>query len=194
MPRLVLRFAAYSAAATALAAVGVILFARHEAIERAQSVVAMHTRYVAETILRDHLQPADLRGPVAGGRRTELDALVRREVLVPGALRVKLYGRDARVVYSNDHSLIGTIPDDRDEVREALRGETGVTLLDGDGGNGPDRKVLESYTPIRFGAGGRPVGVFELYEDYARVARTVRQEIVPLARSSPLRCSRSGSS
>jgi diguanylate cyclase (GGDEF)-like protein len=181
-PRLVLRFAAYTAAALLVAATGILLFVRYYATGRAQTAAAFHTRFVADTILRGQLRAADFDRPVSGARLRQLDALFREEVLVSGALRVKLYGRDARVTYSNDHTLIGTLPSDAEHISHALAGKTvsEVGSLNAEGGSGRDTKVLEAYAPVRLG-GERPAGVFELYQDYAPIAKTARDAFFPVA-------------
>ncbi len=154
-PRLVLRFAAYSALTIGLAAGGLFLYVHRYSVSHAQDGVRFHTRFVADTIVGDNLRPADFRAPVRGPRLAELDRLFRREVLVSGVVRLKLYSLAGRVTYSTEHDLIGT------------------------SGAGPDLKVLESYA--RVDLGGRPAGVLELYEDYAPVAASARETFLPIA-------------
>jgi signal transduction histidine kinase/ActR/RegA family two-component response regulator len=180
-PRLVLRFALYTAIAFGLAAAATLWFEQRAAVGRAESSVSFHTRFVANTILRDRLRPSDFRGPVSGARLQALDRLFRREVLTGGAVRVKLYEPNGFVVYSNDHGLIGSTSPEADAIAKAFGGRTlrDVTNLNHEGGSGPDKKVLEVYTPVR--ARGKKVGVFELYQDYAPVAKSIRNDVYPLA-------------
>ncbi len=179
-PRLVLRFAVYTALTLVLAGTGFLWFAHRNATTQAERAVRFHAGFVADTILRDRLRPSDFRRDVEGERRAVLDALFHREVLVGGALRVKLYSADGRVTYSNEHSLIGSRPSD-DDASEALAGKhvSDVTDLNHEGGPGGDVRVLETYAPVRFRAG--PVGVFELYQDYGPVARAARAAFLPIA-------------
>ncbi|MBA3716609.1 MAG: hypothetical protein H0W87_00055 [Actinobacteria bacterium] len=180
-PRLVLRFALYTAAAFAVAAGATLWVAQREAVKRAEGQVRFHANFVADTILRDNLSSRDFT-PLAGAMRIqELDLLFGREVRTKDVLRVKLYSPDGRVTYSDDHSLIGTRPAGG-EVSEAMAGDTvqDVSSLNHEGGVGPDRKVLEVYTPVRLDS-GKPAGVFELYQDYAPVASSVRHEVYPIA-------------
>lgn len=81
-PRLVLRFAVLVAVALAVTAAATLFFVRQYAVERAQNLVSFHAAFVANTILRDQLRPADLEQAATGARRGELDRLFRREVLV----------------------------------------------------------------------------------------------------------------
>src|SRR5919201_375544 len=113
-PRLVLRVAAYTALTIGLTAGGLFLYVYRYAGERAKDDVRFHTRFVADTIVGDNLRPSDVARPVEGARRNALDRLFRREVLVGGVVRVKLYGPAGRVTYSTDHGVIGTRPTDED--------------------------------------------------------------------------------
>jgi diguanylate cyclase (GGDEF)-like protein len=178
-PRLVLRFAVYTALGLAIAAAGILVFVRHHAIAQSESAVTFHASFVAETILRDRLRQSDLQAPVSETRRAELDHVMRREVLVGGALRVSLYGSNGRVTYSSDRSLIGSRARDRAQLRTALAGETAhraATIRI----SGSETKVLGAYAPVRFERLA-PAGAFELDQDYAPIARAARNAFLPVA-------------
>jgi diguanylate cyclase (GGDEF)-like protein len=180
-PRLVLRFAVYAALTLAVAAIGFLWYVHRYATTQAERAVRFHATFVADTILKSALRPSDFLRPAAGARRSELDALFRSDVLVGGALRVKLYDRDGTVVYSNEHELIGSKPAE-DDAREALAGKRilDVTNLNHEGGRGTDAKVLETYVPVKL-TGESPAGVFELYQDYRPVAAATRAAFLPIA-------------
>jgi diguanylate cyclase (GGDEF)-like protein len=180
-PRLILRFAAYSAITIGLAGGGLFLYIHRYATSHAEDSVRFHTRLVADTIVADRLRPSDFSASVEGRRRATLDRLFRREVLVGGVVRVKLYSPAGRVTYSNDHALIGTMPGD-DDAREVFAKNApavNVAHLNHEGGGGPDLKVLESYA--RVSLAGEPVGVLEIYQDYAPVAAAARETFLPIA-------------
>ena len=63
---------------------------------------------------------------------------IRSRVLIDDALRVKIYGPDGQVVYSNEHSLIGSETDDPAEFRSVLAGKVvrDVSHLGAEGGPG----------------------------------------------------------
>jgi signal transduction histidine kinase len=180
-PFLVLRFAVYTAIALTLAAGGIFLVVRHQAVAHAEEDIQFHTRFVADSILRHQLDPSDFARPVTKTRRAELDRLFRRDVLTEGLLRVKLWRRDGTVTYSSDHSLIGD-RDDAEELAEAIaqNGIRHVSHLNAEGGRGRDVKVLESYVPVRLAGTRKAAGVFEIYQDYAPVAAAVRSTLVPV--------------
>jgi len=180
-PRIVLRFAIYTAIALLVACGGMLWYLRKTMTDRAESESAVHTSLVARTILRTDLRPSDFAGPVRGARLAALDRLFAMEVLGGSDLRVKLYRRDGLVTYSNDHGLIGTKPDNP-ELRDVLGGETlrDVSSLNHEGGSGPDVRVLETYTPVVL-AGRTAIGAFERYESYGPVSAEAWSTAKPIA-------------
>jgi two-component system cell cycle sensor histidine kinase/response regulator CckA len=181
--RIHLRFALLSGVAVAVAAAAILTLARGQEVQDAERDVAFHAIYVADAVLVDNVRASDFAGPVSAADRARLDSFMRREVLVGGGVRVKLYGRDGSVTYSNEHDLIGTKSDDVGQIDAALAGRAarGLTYLDEEGGNAPHTKALEVYVPVYLNGGSQPVGVFELYQDYRPVARAVQRALLPLA-------------
>jgi diguanylate cyclase (GGDEF)-like protein len=184
---LVRRFALYVGIGILIAAGGMLWFVRRSAIQHAESLATFHTRFIAQTLLRDELRASDFAGRVGPRRLAQLDGLFGRDVLVTGALRVKLYGQDGRVTYSNDHGLIGGAPDD-DAVGRAMAGATtsDISHLADEGGGGPNPKVLEVYVPVRLDGGRRAVGAFELYQGYNTIAGNATGAFVPIIGSMAL--------
>jgi diguanylate cyclase (GGDEF)-like protein len=181
-PRLVQRFAVFSGIAFLVVIVTVIWFVRQSATGHAKDSAGLHAAFIANSILRDTLVPSDFAQPVGTKRRAELDRLFKREILVEGALRAKLYGPDGTVTYATEHELIG----DRDLAREVIGALSGtpateVGSLNGEGGSGSDEKALEAYVPMTFFDGQYPRGAFEVYQSYAPVAAAARAEYVPVA-------------
>lgn len=179
-PRLVLRFAIYSAIALALAWLAIFWVVRSEAEQRAQDRIAEHTTEEAER-LAPRLSPSDFAGPVTPARRAELDAAVEAE-LGSGPIRIKLWSPAGVITYSDDDSLIGETGD-RGEIEQVLAGHTAqkVTTLNDEGGSGEDTKAVESYVPVLIGDPATPAGVLEVYEAYAPVAAEVRETVTPIA-------------
>jgi PAS domain S-box-containing protein len=180
-PRLVLRFALYSALALALAGAGILLFVRHEAqIHAEEDLTADATR--AATALSSEMRQSDLDSPVKSAARLQtLDAIFKPE-LMAGVVRVKLWGRDGTVTYSNDHSLIGSRIDP-EEFQEVLAGgtvrETG--RLNDEGGQGKNIKVISAYVPLHLVGDQRPRGVLEFYNDYGPIEAQVGSTVKPVA-------------
>ena len=180
-PRLVLRFAIYSAIALALAWVAIFWVVRSEAEERGRQEVTAHATEVAARIAPS-LTEADFAGPVPPERRAELDAAFERE-LVGNLLRMKLWSPEGAVTYSTDHGLIGERADDLAELEPALSGQAvqRVTTLNEESGGSDGTKAFESYVPVLAGSSDETAGVLEVYEAYAPVAADIQETITPVA-------------
>jgi PAS domain S-box-containing protein len=180
-PRLVLRFALYSAAALALAGAGILLVVRHEAQVNAERDLTSDATRAAAT-LSNELRKADLTEPVTSpGRLAALDALFKPEMM-SGVVRVKLWRRDGTVTYSNDHSLIGSQVDAA-EIDEVLAGSTvrETGRLNDEGGRGKNIKVISVYVPLRLADEQKPRGVLEFYNDYSPIEAQVGATVKPVA-------------
>lgn len=162
--------------------VGIFLLVRQRATLSAERDAEGSARLVAEGILRRQLTPSDLAMPATPDRARKLDAAVFAPLKATrGVVRASIFATNGRIVYSSTASLVGTVPTDLDKVKVALSGRTSreVSRLSDDEGGGDPRRVLEVYVPIFLGS-GKPTGVFEVYEDYARVSEEVGRTIVPV--------------
>ncbi len=180
-PRLVLRFAVYSAIALALAWLAIFLVIRHTEGTQAREAAQGRALRVAQRTV-PALQPSDFTGPVTPERRAELDRLYEKELL-GDLIRVKLWGPGGTVTYSDDRTLIGSTTTEVGEVERALNGEAvhEITGLNDEGGAGKDKTVLESWVPIHFEGSARPAGALEVFQDYGPVAAGVRETVAPIA-------------
>ena len=94
-------------------------------------------------------------------------------------LRVKVFNRDLRLVYSDDRTAIGTWALPRAGTSTtALRGKTVRNLEAGVLDDGTGARTLEVYVPVRLAAGGEPAGVLELYMSYGPVAQEIRDDVL----------------
>jgi signal transduction histidine kinase len=162
----VLRFAA--ASAVVLAAVMVIAVtvsqraAKREAVADARVITDLTAVSVIQPALEDQILRED---PAAIAR---LDHIVRGGLLQLPVVRVKLWTKDGRIVYSNEPRLIGqTYPLRADEARSLSGGQTEAEISDlrlpenrYEKGYG---KLLEVYRPVT-----TPSGERLLYETYSR--------------------------
>jgi diguanylate cyclase (GGDEF)-like protein len=117
--------------------------------------------------LRYGLSPAGVRG---------LDDQLRARSVSEDLARIKIWNTSDRVIYSDDHSLIGRTlapsddllnalagrPDDAEVVTPSLHTETASEVGLG--------QLVEVYVPLRFGASGPPAGAFEIYLSYHPIA------------------------
>ena len=173
--RVVLQYALSGVAALALlAAAGVYLLrnvGRDEAVRNA--------RQVAELAGRSIVEPALTPGVVGGDAAAiaRLDRIVKRGILEGRIVRVKIWDARGRIVYSDEHRLIGSRYGlGADERSSLAAGHTEAEVSDL---TRPENrferrfdKLLEVYLQIR-APGGQPL-LFETYERYSSVAASGR--------------------
>ena len=178
-PRLVLRFAVYTAVGLAIATAGILVFVRQHAIGQSERAVSFHASFVAGSILPGPLRAADFRAPVTDARRAELDRFFRSRILVGGAVRATLFGAGGRITYSSDPSLLGHRAVNPPEVGRALTGQEAhrVTSIPV---SGSDTKVFGAFAPVRLES-QTPNGVLQLDHDYAPIASAARRAFLPIA-------------
>ena len=179
-PRLVLRFALYTACALTLAWLAIFLVVRStEESNATRDAEAAAGRVAARTA--SFLRPADFEGPVSPERRRQLDELFAYEQS-GNLVRLNLWSRDGVVTYSTDRSLVGDRVDEREELQSALRGTPfqEVATLTHEGGTEEDLKALETWVPVHLSENGEPAGALEVFQDYAPVAADVRSTVTPI--------------
>jgi signal transduction histidine kinase len=143
-----------------------------EAVREAKQV----TRLAGDGIVAPRASQALLHGDPDAIRR--MDAIVRRSVLGGSVVRVKLWGPDGRIVYSDQHQLIGKRFEIGDEEREALEHQT-VDAEVSDLTEPENRyerrehKLLEVYLGIR-SPNGAPL-LFEAYNRFSSVTASGRR-------------------
>ena len=169
------RFAVASAAA--MVVLGIVL-ARVEAGQIKARALAGATDsgvMLAQVGLRSHLDPSDIAAGLDAAELRELDNVFDAGVANGRIVRVKIWSPQGRVIYSDDHTLIGRTFPVASDLGEALDGETSsdVSSLTS-AENVAERsfgQLLEVYVPLRFAPTGPPVGAFELYLPYAPIAQ-----------------------
>jgi diguanylate cyclase (GGDEF)-like protein len=180
LPRLQLRFAIYTAVGLAFATAAILIFVRGYATVQAENSVKYHAKFLSSITLGDRLEPKDFAEPVSSTRRTELDLLFRRRVLIDGTVRATLLSPDGIITYSTDSALIGKRAAGAGELERTLvgddvRSET-ATVHTGQ----RDQKVLRVLVPVRFRDQGLS-GAFVLAQDYKPVSASAKHVFLPVA-------------
>src|SRR3954470_5059112 len=174
--RVVLRYAVSGVAALILlGAAGVYLLqhvGRDEAIRNARE----NAELAGRGVVAPALTPALLRGDPAAVAR--LARVVRRGILGGRIVRVKIWDATGRVVYSDEHRLIGSrYRSGADELHAIAPGRTEAEVSDlSRPENRFERrfdKLLEVYLQVP-GPTGKPL-LFETYERYSSVAASGRK-------------------
>jgi diguanylate cyclase (GGDEF)-like protein len=131
---------------------------------------------LSEAALRTGLNTADIRA---------LDRTLAPSLNSGQIARIKVWNRMGRAVYASDHAIIGRTFLPSDELREALAGETASEVSDLEKEeNAGDRRfgqLLEVYTPLRFAAGRKAAGAFELYLPYRPIATAIAHDTKQLS-------------
>jgi signal transduction histidine kinase len=181
-PRLTLRIASLTAVVLLCAAGATLWFVNQQATAQAESQAAARAQFLTTVLLEAELTHRDFASPAQARRRHELDRLFRRAVQEEGIVRVNLITPDRLITYSTDPAAIGGLSHQSpSQVAAALRGD-GVRHVSWVSIGGKRLKVLQTSLPVRPGRTSRPIGVFELYQDYnARVASHAKKTLYPVA-------------
>jgi two-component system NarL family sensor kinase len=161
--------------------------------------VALQRNAARDDAIRDATALAELAGHgviapnvdrelIAGEPRAvrAMDHLVGSKITTrdSGIVRVKLWGRDGRVVYSDRHQLINkryVLPDDEQEAFRTGEAEAELTDLSRDENHDDilHGKLLEVYLPIQATTG--QTFLFELYQAQESVTDTAQKTFVSFA-------------
>ena len=137
-PRLRLRFALYTGLVLLGTGLAISWLVNREVENRAARTVENQARAVAVGNLRRELRASDFAGPVTAARRKALDALFRRNIVVPGVVGGGLVSPGGTVTYSARHERIGR-PVRHPKILDAvLRGEVTRRVTYTDTWRGPE--------------------------------------------------------
>jgi hypothetical protein len=118
--------------------------------------------------------------PQKTARLDALDTVLLNEIRHFDVFKIKIFGSDGSVRYSNDRSIVGKFDRDNPRLDAALAGEV-VSVMkyrdsmdDLEGERHADVDMVETYFPVR-GPDGEVIGAFELYMDVTPYRREHRQ-------------------
>jgi diguanylate cyclase (GGDEF)-like protein len=143
---------------------------------------AQSAQLVARLGVQPRLSPRDLSAGLSAGGVRMLDEQLRARSVTRDLARIKIWNNRGRIVYSDDHRLIGRSPGESDDLREALAGRPDAaevvmpslhTETASEVGLG---RLVEVYVPLRFVASGPPAGAFEIYMSYRPVAAAISSD------------------
>jgi diguanylate cyclase (GGDEF)-like protein/PAS domain S-box-containing protein len=159
----------------AAAVVTAEVVARH--VEATATSEATHS---AETVVRGFVDPLLTAGALqdpgsAGG--AEINETLRRLVEPGTILRIKIWGHDDTVVFSDLPELRGRTFEVEEDLSEALDGEVASEMSDGTAAenlfeHGLVDRFLEIYLPIR-APSGEVVAAYEIYQDAAPIMANI---------------------
>jgi diguanylate cyclase (GGDEF)-like protein len=161
-------------------AIGAVLERQIE--RRALDDAVENANVIANLGVQPSLGRGDLRFPIPLTRLKELDREVgKRYFPNTGVLRVKLFNRERRLVYSDDRTIIATYAVEGGNITRALAGESVQALETGYRHDGTGQRTLEVYVPVHVDDDDRIDGVLEVYMSYDPVAAEIREDVLVLA-------------
>jgi diguanylate cyclase (GGDEF)-like protein len=139
-------------------------------------------RIIAHIGIQPHLSPHDLRFGLTPAGVRALDQQLSARSVTQDLARIKIWSSHDRVIYSDDHSLIGRVLTPSDDLENALEGKPNSadvvtprphTETASEVGLG---QLVEVYVPLRFAASGPPEGAFEIYLSYKPIAAAISSD------------------
>ncbi|MBI4281934.1 MAG: hypothetical protein HY672_00385 [Chloroflexi bacterium] len=120
------------------------------------------------------LSPEDMVQPMTGTRYEEVDQIFKESAVLHDVVRLRLWNREGRVIYSTMPSQVGRSYPHDEQYRMAIQGQQAWDV--NDQSEFPEERVLgqliEVYAPVTwYGEAGTPAGVLEVYLSYAPYAR-----------------------
>jgi diguanylate cyclase (GGDEF)-like protein len=138
---------------------------------------------VARLGIQPRLTPRELRVGLSAQDIHALDEQLRARSVERDLARIKIWSAAGRIIYSDDHALIGRrLGEGDDDLHDALAGTPDPaevvtpaphTETASEVGLGT---LVEVYVPLRFTAGERPAGAFEIYLSYRPIAGAIAHE------------------
>lgn len=182
--KLLMRFTVAGIVVMVLLAISIAVVARMEAVQKGIDA-ARHTAWVVAYTIRPSLVPEIASGDALA--IATLDTAVHRFVLGESLVRVKIWDRDGKILYSDAAPLIGKRFDLDADHRRALDEGTGVAGVSdlGDPQNALEAgfgKLLEVYIGLRTTA-GQPVllETYFRYDDVVSMGWNTWRRFAPVA-------------
>jgi diguanylate cyclase (GGDEF)-like protein len=151
-------------------------------VTRAVADASQSAQLLARIGIQPRLSPSELRNGLTATEIRGLDEQLQARSVTRDLARIKIWNTSHRVVYSDDHRLIGHTFPPSDDLQNALAGrpeDASVvtpslhTETASEVGLG---RLVEVYVPLRFTPTGPPAGVFEIYLSYRPIAAAISHD------------------
>jgi diguanylate cyclase (GGDEF)-like protein len=161
-------------------AIGLVLKKQIE--RRALERTVDSAQVIANVAIQPTLTREDLRYPIPLARMNDLDREIgKRYFADAGVLRIKVFNRDLRRVFSDDRTIIGGYAANNDFVKRALAGESLSNFERGVRHDGTGERTLEVYVPVHAQDSAKPNAVLEVYVSYEPVAAEIREDVLTVS-------------
>ncbi|HEX6700939.1 MAG TPA: diguanylate cyclase, partial [Gaiellaceae bacterium] len=170
--------------AVAVLALGGVLFHVLDSSIRSRALASARQSAVltARAVVGPHVTRAGFEDGLTPKQVSDLDREVSQGLRSAGISRFKLWNRHGRVVYSDDHALVGRRFPVSDELDEAFDGEIASEVSDLEKAENvaerSDGQLLEVYVPLQMD--GSVVGASEIYVPYSPVLASIRHDVLKL--------------
>jgi len=152
---------------------------QEQIVQRTLADADQSAQLVARLGVQPWLTPRDLHEGLSARSIHTLDHQLRTRS-VSDLARIKIWSAAGRIVYSDDHALIGrSLGADDDDLHDALAGHPDPAELVTPAPHSETAtevglgRLVEVYVPLRFAHSGPPAGAFEIYLSYGPIAATV---------------------
>jgi diguanylate cyclase (GGDEF)-like protein len=168
---------------------GVILACvlRAQIVSRTLADASESARIIAHIGIQPDLSAEDLRDGLSPAGIRKLDQQLSARSVTQDLARIKIWNSHYRVIYSDDHALIGRTLPPSDDLMHALAGRPDDaevvtpephTETASEVGLG---QLVEVYVPLRFAGSGPPEGAFEIYLSYRPIAAAIAHDTRTIA-------------
>jgi diguanylate cyclase (GGDEF)-like protein len=157
---------------------------QQQIIARTLADAGESAQLIARLGIQPRLTPSDLRDGLSARGIQELDEQLRARSVQHDLARIKIWNNQRKIVYSDDHSLIGQSPNTSgdDDLHDALEGQPDpAEVVTPERGTETASEVglgrlVEVYVPLRFVPSGPPAGAFEIYLSYRPIAAALARD------------------
>jgi diguanylate cyclase (GGDEF)-like protein len=165
-------------------ALGFVLarFLQSQVVDRALADSTRTAGIIAHLGVQPRLTPANMRRGLPKADVGALDRQLGSPTVGADLARIKVWNAADRVIYSEDHSLIGQRLVPSDDLEAALEGHPKPAQLVEPSKDSETAsevglgELIEVYVPLRFSSAGRPAGAFEIYLSYRPLAAAIARD------------------
>lgn len=145
-------------------------------LDQERSSAALITQIGIQPLLTDQQMSAGMTAADVAG----MDQRLQGAALGSEIVRIKVWNRGGKIVYSDNKALIGRAFSIDDDLAAALAGSSSASVTDGhdeeNSGDNLPGPLIQVYVPLILHGNSRPSGAFEVYLPYAPVQAAINHE------------------
>jgi diguanylate cyclase (GGDEF)-like protein len=151
-------------------------------VTRTLADASQSAQIIARVAIQPRLSPRNLRTGLSANGIRALDEQLSARSVTHDLARIKIWNSSYRVIYSDDHRLIGHAFSPSHDLQAALTNRShDATVVTPRAGTETASELglgqlVEVYVPLRFTASGPPEGAFEIYLSYRPIAAAIARD------------------